>query len=354
MTLVVSGISNTKEDAIAAALRSAIEQTYGAFVSSNTTILNDDLIKDEIVTISQGNIQSYKELSCVNLANGKIEVQLQATVSISRLVSYAQSKGASAELAGATFGMNMQMYELNKKNELTAILNLYESLSRMTGVFDYKLDVDGPYPDSDSQYKVVLKVRPYPNKQTEAYFTMLYSTLRALSITNKERKNYQEMHVKYYRYIDDEHNCVPDPVRGSLSDVDRSASPIYLRNSPEELPGIFGGYSTMIKDVNGGQLGYANTFSIRSLLYSIFSKISISDNLSHPYSSPLLTDNPHIRIQEDQREVKVDAAGNSKFNLKKPYGRQQYDKGDNVYIEFSLYIPKKDIAKYNNFQVIEL
>ena len=114
------------------------------------------------------------------------------------------------------------------------------------------------------------------------------------------------------------------------------------------------GIFRITKNSHVSLLVYANTFSIRTLLKSIFSKISISDNLSHPYSSPLLTDTPDIWISEDQREIKVDAAGNSKFNFKKPHGRQHYDKGDNVHIEFTLFIPKEDIAKYNNFQVIEL
>lgn len=59
--LVVSGDGQTEEQAIKTALRSAIEQAYGTFVSANTAILNDSLVKDEVVTISTGNIKSYKK-----------------------------------------------------------------------------------------------------------------------------------------------------------------------------------------------------------------------------------------------------------------------------------------------------
>lgn len=52
VTLVASGKASDSEKAITIALRSAIEQAYGTFVSANTTILNDNLVKDEIVTIS--------------------------------------------------------------------------------------------------------------------------------------------------------------------------------------------------------------------------------------------------------------------------------------------------------------
>ena len=60
--LIVSGDGSTKEEATKAALRSAIEQAFGTFVSSNTKILNDELVKDEIVTVASGNIKSYKYL----------------------------------------------------------------------------------------------------------------------------------------------------------------------------------------------------------------------------------------------------------------------------------------------------
>ena len=45
VVLVVSGDGNNKEEATNVALRSAIEQTFGTFVSSNTEILNDSLVK---------------------------------------------------------------------------------------------------------------------------------------------------------------------------------------------------------------------------------------------------------------------------------------------------------------------
>ena len=61
VTIVVSGDGATKSEATALALRSAIERTFGTFVSANTTILNDDLVQDEIVSITTGNIKKYEE-----------------------------------------------------------------------------------------------------------------------------------------------------------------------------------------------------------------------------------------------------------------------------------------------------
>lgn len=72
VTLVVSGDGETKDKAINIALRSAIEQAYGTFVSANTTIVNDELTRDEIVTISNGNIKGYKELSSMQVGGKRL------------------------------------------------------------------------------------------------------------------------------------------------------------------------------------------------------------------------------------------------------------------------------------------
>ena len=57
VTLVTNGSGKTKQEAVNYALRSALEQTFGTFVSTNTSIVNDKLTKDEIVSISTGNIK---------------------------------------------------------------------------------------------------------------------------------------------------------------------------------------------------------------------------------------------------------------------------------------------------------
>ena len=53
MTLVVYGTAESEDEAIKIALRSAIEQAFGTFVSANTEVLNDELVKDEIATMEK-------------------------------------------------------------------------------------------------------------------------------------------------------------------------------------------------------------------------------------------------------------------------------------------------------------
>lgn len=145
VTLTVSADGATKDEAVKNALRSAIEQSYGVFVSANTSLLNDELVKDEIATVASGNIKNYRELTSSAIPGGKTFVTLSATVSVSKLISYAQSKGAQTEFAGATFGMNMRLKEMNKENELKVLQNLVTQIKALLPFcYDRSLTIEDP------------------------------------------------------------------------------------------------------------------------------------------------------------------------------------------------------------------
>lgn len=200
VTLVVSADGATKEEATKVALRSAIEQAYGTFVSANTTILNDDLVKDEIVTISNGNIKNYEEVASAMLPNGKQSVTLKATVCISKLVSYAQSKGASTEFAGATFAMNMKMKELNKKNEMVALENLLVQIKELLPyAYDRELIVSEPKMVDDSFCEIEFIVKYKENNNTKPFYDLIIRTLYNLSLTDIELKEMGKLNIQFWR-----------------------------------------------------------------------------------------------------------------------------------------------------------
>ena len=193
VTLVTSGEGATENDAVNEALRSAIEQAYGVFVSANTDILNDELVKDEIVTVSSGNIHSYKKLGCVELANGNKSVSVEATVSVSNLVSFAQSKGASCEFAGAVFGANLKLINLNKANAEKAIEHLYTSLESVAAtMYDYEVEVGQPKSDGTVEITAIARA----NENYKMFTDMVYNTLKSLSVNNVEQL--EALGVKYY------------------------------------------------------------------------------------------------------------------------------------------------------------
>ena len=203
VTLTVSSDGASKEEAIRNALRSAIEQTYGTFVSSNTTLVNDELIKDEIVTVSTGNIKKYKELFTETLPNGRVFVTLQATISISKLVSYAKSKGAKVEFDGASLAMNLELERLNTKNQEEVLVNL---VTQVLPLFkqgnDYTLKVlDIDHSIQKEGIQISFEIKASVNENFKKGLSLIYQTLQSLHVPEKQQKkmtDYVEIDIEEY------------------------------------------------------------------------------------------------------------------------------------------------------------
>lgn len=295
VTLIVTGKAATTERATTIALRSAIEQAYGTFVSANTTILNDDLVKDEIVTISSGNIKSYSVLNEVKCEDGQMMVTLDATVCISKLVNYAKSKGASTEFAGATFAQNMKMKELNKKNELQALQNVLSMTKELLPLaFNKKLSIAEPtmaeegfifdnprlwldkkeitwssHPSESDKvieccknhlylangyYRMVFDVNIEANDNTKKALGVICNTIKAIALNQDEVAEYEKTKIKTSRI------SIKWPFR---YDYGRTIF-FKFRNSQEEINKIF--------------LDFTNLF------LADFSNFEIIDNLGNTSS----------------------------------------------------------------------
>lgn len=193
VNLIVTGTGPSKEIAIQNALRTAIEKTFGSFVSANSSIVNDELVKDEIVTVSSGNIKTFEELNChqLNGNDGVIyEVTVQTEVSIDNLIRFAQNHGMSAELAGNTFAMNVKLDALYAANENEALSNLIIQLYKIAklGLYDFKIDVKEPSMEGGLAM-VEAYVLPIPNANYKAYVELAKKTLRGLSNGNASSNN---------------------------------------------------------------------------------------------------------------------------------------------------------------------
>ena len=131
VTLTVSGQGKTQDEAKQVALRSAIEQAFGAFISSKTEILNDNLVKDEIVSVTNGNIQKFDVLSEVQIPDGGYATTLKAVVSVTKLTSFCESKGVEVEFKGALFAFNINQQKINEQNEIKAINDIINVVSKI-------------------------------------------------------------------------------------------------------------------------------------------------------------------------------------------------------------------------------
>lgn len=236
VTLTVLGTGVNKEEAVTNALRSAIEQAYGVFVSSDLTILNDEVVRNEIATISKGNIKSYKELSVSLLPNNNYSVTLSAVVSTDKLINYAKANNFRIEFAGGVFGQRLKILELNEKNEKIAIDNMVHQLNLIIPhMFYFKVDsLETPRADRHSNYYIPARLRIYANDYNVEFNNVFFGTLKSLSLTENERHEYEQMNRKYYEY-------------NFGSEIQK----IYLRNDSDKVFDIiFSKLNSAAMDVN--------------------------------------------------------------------------------------------------------
>lgn len=100
--VAAKGVGASEREAVEDAFRNAIEESIGLYVSSETQLQNEKLIKDNILTSSNGYIDNYR-LSSVSHENGVTKVEITALVKIqdvkSKLVSLNVSILPAEELA---------------------------------------------------------------------------------------------------------------------------------------------------------------------------------------------------------------------------------------------------------------
>lgn len=384
ITLVVSADGTTKEEATKLALRSAIEQAYGTFVSANTTLLNDELVKDEIVTVSSGNVKEYKEITSNVMPDGKTFVTLQATVCISKLVSYAQSKGAETEFAGATFAMNMKMKELNKQNEMKALQNLLVQVKELIPIsFEKRLIIQNPklidqttienwqgayrmaynYPtgfdqnvkqsikkwlaNADESYLMTMQLQFIPNSNMEILEGLIHSTLSSLSLTENEVDEYKKYNMDTYKF--------------SISyNIEKAFSSYTLRNTEKDimtwceqiLYAFYEEYGTYKIVDNTGQESYFDGYEILKkikkykeaniAIRNLAGEIRVAEGSERYYTEGHGFLSPYFGIKFDFSHI---WKANDQLSLE-PHS---FEKPNSWTIQFLL--PKSDISKYSSFKV---
>ena len=146
-----TGSGETKEEAVQNALLSALKQSFGVFISSNTEIINDVLTKDKISELSSGNILEYNIIS--ETENGDYyNTLVSSKISMNTLASYTRNKVDSNEISGDVFVSNFLIKELNKENELQTVKDLIEySKKVLPTTLDFYINSSEPISNEDAK-----------------------------------------------------------------------------------------------------------------------------------------------------------------------------------------------------------
>ena len=195
VSLVTTGYGISKDEAKQMALRDALEQAFGVFISTNTKISNDDIISDEMTSLSNGNIQDFEVLSELKSSENQWLVTLKSTVSITELTSFVNNNvtGVNAKFKGNLFAFNVNQQILNEQNEIEAIKKTCETVIMLAeNSFDYNISAGEPtsIDGGNNNWAIPLQVEVYKNSNFDRLSSLLYSTLKGVSLSIDEAKNY--------------------------------------------------------------------------------------------------------------------------------------------------------------------
>ncbi|WP_303236479.1 hypothetical protein [Phocaeicola coprophilus] len=214
-----SGQGTTEDEATKIALRSALEDAFGTFISSSTKIENDVLVSDEIVSLTQGNIKEYNVLNSSLLENGMYSILVESVVSLNKLSSYCESKEMSVSFNGKAFNIELKKEEFNRKSEIKILKNLcIELLSMNPRIFDFELVHSEPMAVMNEMdaffagvktslpgelldnFNTEIKTLVFPklNSNYKVMNDLIETTLKAISLSKQETKTYNKLRLRYY------------------------------------------------------------------------------------------------------------------------------------------------------------
>ncbi|MBR2508132.1 MAG: LPP20 family lipoprotein [Lentisphaeria bacterium] len=85
-TAIARGIGSTSDAALKDALNQAVQQVVGSLVSSEAFVKNDELIKEQVLTYSDGFVQKYEVLKpAKSHSSGLVEITIKAFVAQKKL-----------------------------------------------------------------------------------------------------------------------------------------------------------------------------------------------------------------------------------------------------------------------------
>jgi uncharacterized protein (TIGR02145 family) len=192
-SIIMSGRGLTVEDAKQVALLNCIQKAYGVFISSRTDIFNNEMISEQITSVSSGNITSFDILDDSELPDGSWVVTLRATVSIDKLASFVEEKGYKVDFKGGLFAVNIKQQLLNEQSETDAVASMVGLLHEvMQTAFDFEINSENPILVSSEKeiWGIPLKVIVTSNKNMDFCADYFLKTIAAVSLSSEEAQSY--------------------------------------------------------------------------------------------------------------------------------------------------------------------
>ena len=200
---ISSGYGATEQEAINIALINALQETLGGYLSSNTKVLNDKLIKDEISAITDGEVLNYKKLETKKISEQEYFVILDVTITKSKLAKYfSRNDEITLIFDGEKLQQNLKILAINKTSEINSIKNLVEVADGfLNKITNYKIYKPQEIPDpNDGKYEIEYLVEGNTNINIDELSSLVISSLNKIALDKSEIKKLKKYKQPIYDY----------------------------------------------------------------------------------------------------------------------------------------------------------
>ena len=209
------GVGSTPSDAETVALRSALEQCYGVFLSAkselsetSTTVDGEtsqtSMLFENMATITSGEIVSYEVLEqteeSIQGQPSRFHVVVKSRVSVEAVANYARSKGVEVQLAGGMFAQNIKLRQLNEEAEITALENLVDQTALMlNNCVDFEVQYEDPKEHLDGLWQLNVIASGRWNAYFDTWLDVVWNSLKGISCSSEEEEQRQQMQQSIWR-----------------------------------------------------------------------------------------------------------------------------------------------------------
>ncbi len=186
--IVADGYGPTPDEALTAALQNAVEQAAGAYVSSMTEIENDEIVKDEVLSLSHGFIKEHRKLS-ESKFDDEYKVVVAAIIVEKQMIKSLEASGVKVQYQTSGLVSDLKAWDKMKEDEYKMAKALFDvhQMKNYGIIWNYNLHMGEPM-RSGSQYTVKGTVTATTNSNYTAEFMNLKRILSELALESEEMK----------------------------------------------------------------------------------------------------------------------------------------------------------------------
>ena len=160
--ITVTSVGDSPTAAEKQAITDAVRQAVGAYIDSNTLVQNEEVIRDRILSVSDGFVKEYKPTAPAHKReDGLYEITIEATVETKKVVQALKENNIiSGEVAGQNLWAEASTKVMNAQDAVTMLETKIPELIKSV-VTITPLDKDGkPFISKDASGKTMPNTAP--------------------------------------------------------------------------------------------------------------------------------------------------------------------------------------------------